>query len=250
MSNVQLTALEEQIKTLRANYERVAREFLAVVQRRSKKDERVAAFYVWHAAGVELFNAHDKAIAIGALDKADLNPTWYTDRAETAANWLETICLHYRTLRDRTVELGINSATIRPSLTAYANLQRIVIETHPDIARRLRDEFVQLYLPTHGFDKAGSEKTPSGFDLPGFALGSVFLAFTFGVFLWAFAVRDLSSDQRMLMLWLLPIAGGFGSRSFVGAISAKVKKGIPGVIVTATGGFAIWLLTYFLLPKP
>src|SRR6185503_135469 len=66
----------------------------------------------------------------------------------------------------------------------------------------------------------------------------------------AFDKGTLTEDQRTILLWILPLASGFMCGAFAGRISARMNKRGAGWVVAATGGFAIWLLTYFLLPKP
>ena len=247
MNDDELQVLEVEIKTLRANYERAARAFLELVERRSKKADRIKALNEWHAAGTSVFNAHDKAVAIGALRKADLNSTWYTDRAETAVNWLETISLHYRALRERSSSLNIDAGSFRASPTAFANLQRIVMETHPDIGLKLRNEYIKLELPTHGFDR-GASVNPDQHPLQRrfFVLGCVVALFAAALAVWAFFLSDLTKDQRSILLWILPLCSAFVSWTFAGTITAKAR-GWQGIAVATTGGFAIWFLSNFFL---
>lgn len=148
----ELAALDKQLQRLRADYELSLQEFLAKANRGT--GELLDAFNKFHDAGVKFFNAHDRAIPLDSRLNADLNPTCYTDRAETSANVLETICHHYGTVRHWGEELGIAADSLRPSLTAFANMQRRVAETQPDIAAQLRAEFVRLELPARGFDSA------------------------------------------------------------------------------------------------
>lgn len=49
-------------------------------------------------------------------------------------------------------------------------------------------------------------------------------------------------------MWLLPLSSGFAAGCFVGSL--KASGPIGQLAVTATGGFAVWLLSYFLLPRP
>lgn len=146
----ELAALDKQLQLLRAAYQRSLQEFLTEANRGN--GELADAFYKLHEAGLTLFNGHDRAIPLDSRLNADLNPTCYTDRAETSANVLETICHHYQTVRDWAEDLDIAVETLRPSLTAFANMQRRVAETQPDIAAQLRAEFVRLELPVRGFD--------------------------------------------------------------------------------------------------
>lgn len=85
---------------------------------------------------------------------------------------------------------------------------------------------------------------------PFFLVGVGLTAFAFYICAKAFDVGTLTNDQRFILLWLFPLASGFLCGSFAGSISAKTKKGYTGWVVAATGGFAVWILSYFLLPSP
>jgi hypothetical protein len=82
---------------------------------------------------------------------------------------------------------------------------------------------------------------------PWFIIGCVLLAVAIIAFFWAFALGKLTTGQRFLLMWLLPLSSGFAVGSFAGSLKATGPLG--QIAVTATGGFAVWLLSYFLLPK-
>lgn len=243
-----LPDLECKLPELRTRYESALKSFLSLERKRSKKEERVIAFEILGEAGIAFFNAHDRVIAVSSLRKADHDATWYTDRVETAVNLLETIHFHYKTLFAKANELAIDEMSLKPSLMSFANIQRVVKVNHPDIAQEWRDRFYIAGLPTHGFDKDGvSKRLPPPVEWRFFILGSVFLAFALLLVVWAFAIGNLSNDQRFILLWVFPIAGAFISKSFSGKISATTKHWSYGLMVAATGGFAVWLVTYFML---
>ena len=66
----------------------------------------------------------------------------------------------------------------------------------------------------------------------------------------AFFLGQLTQDQRFILLWILPIASGIASGAFAGSASAKAQGLIPGAVISVTGGFVVWLFTYYVLPKP
>jgi hypothetical protein len=247
MSDQQLVDLEKNLQELRGRFKESSESYRELNDRRSRKEDRLKAFHAFHSAAIEFFNAHDRVSAVGARVNADKNPTWYTDRAETAVNLLDTICKHYQAVYDRSADFQLNPATFRPSITAFANIQRIAMSTHPDIARRYRDEFARLNLPTHGFDKDESER-PQQHTLEWrfFFLGCFILLVAIGMALWGFSHGDLSKDQRNILLWILPLASGFSAWSFAGSLSVK-GKGWQGFAIAATGGFGVWLLSHFVL---
>jgi uncharacterized protein (TIGR02594 family) len=79
-----------------------------------------------------------------------------------------------------------------------------------------------------------------------FIVGSIILCAALGAFFWAFSLGTLSPSRRFLLLWMLPLASGFACGCFAGSIKATTKGTLA---VVATGGFAVWLLTFFLLQR-
>jgi gas vesicle protein len=82
---------------------------------------------------------------------------------------------------------------------------------------------------------------------PWFILGCFLLLFAMVAFFWAFALGTLTPDRRMLLMWILPLASGFACGCFTGALT--VSGTVEKLSIGAAGGFAVWLLTYYLLPK-
>lgn len=76
-------------------------------------------------------------------------------------------------------------------------------------------------------------------------VGLVLVAIAFAA--WGFSIGELTRDQRTILLWVLPLASGVGAASFAGGIAAKLDGLIPGVAITAAGGFAVWCLSFFFL---
>ena len=83
-----------------------------------------------------------------------------------------------------------------------------------------------------------------------FVLGVITLLFALVMVAWGLSVNNLSQSQHWILQWLFPVASGIAAGSFIGSITVKAKGTWPGVVATATGGFALWLITYLLLPKP
>lgn len=80
-----------------------------------------------------------------------------------------------------------------------------------------------------------------------FALGCALIAVACGFAIWGFSVENLEQDQRRILTWILSIASGFSAGAFAGSISIKARGLIPGTAVTATSGFAVWLLCFWFL---
>jgi hypothetical protein len=62
-----------------------------------------------------------------------------------------------------------------------------------------------------------------------------------------FSLPTLTPDQQRLLVWALPLASGFSASAFAGSLSARTRDWLPGSAITATGGFAVWFITFFFL---
>lgn len=92
---------------------------------------------------------------------------------------------------------------------------------------------------------------PSQIDGRFFVIGCILLAAAILLAFWGFQLGCLSVYQERILQWALPLASGFGAGAFAGALTLNSKSNrlIPGIIVTASGGFGVWLITvYVLLP--
>lgn len=106
--------------------------------------------------------------------------------------------------------------------------------------------FLTLCIITaYSFAKAGFTKSDRQI-----LIGAIVILAAFGFAAWAFAKRNLTTDQRTILRWALPLASGIIVFAFTGTMSVKANGFWPGLAVTATGGFGVWLLTFFFLfPK-
>jgi hypothetical protein len=90
-----------------------------------------------------------------------------------------------------------------------------------------------------------AQTQPSG--TPWFILGCGFCLVAVAFASWGFWIGDLTGDQRRLLTWILPIASAITFGAFGGSISVKARRVGPAVLISATGGAAVWLLTTFVL---
>jgi hypothetical protein len=82
---------------------------------------------------------------------------------------------------------------------------------------------------------------------PRFLVGVFLLLIAVGFAIWGFSKTVLSPDQRQILLWILPLASGFAASAFAGSLSVRAKGFVSGLVITATGGFGVWLLSFFFL---
>ncbi len=93
-----------------------------------------------------------------------------------------------------------------------------------------------------------SVENQGGIVWPWFIIGCTLLAVAIIAFFWGFAIANLTPSQHLLLMWILPLSSGFAVGCFAGSLNATGPVG--QFTVTAAGGFAVWLLSFFLLPKP
>lgn len=241
---------EKECSALKELYESAMRTFLIIPQDAAHVTKRREALQDFHSAGVNYFNAFEKLISLGSLCGADKDATWYTDKAETSVNLLDTIASHFQAVFAKADELHLSRDVFKPSRTSFANMQRLVQLTHEEHAGEQRALFATMGLPTHGFDKEESEKPATrSIEWRYFIVGCIFGFVTIGLAVWGFSLDEMKPHQYWILRWAMPFAGAFASGSFSGAIVTGGKKFWWGLAVAATGGFAVWLLSNLFLLK-
>jgi hypothetical protein len=88
------------------------------------------------------------------------------------------------------------------------------------------------------------------FSIPHFVVGCVLLAAAIGFGIWGFSRPNLSRTQWQILQAFVALGAGFAAAAFSGAARARSSGIIPGLVVTATGGFAVWLIMFFGMSYP
>lgn len=78
--------------------------------------------------------------------------------------------------------------------------------------------------------------------------GGFFSLLIFALIVVAFMAPENSCDRWTLLRYILPLFCGIAAGAFVGAISAKGN--VNQLVVSATGGFAVWLITLLAVGVP
>ncbi|WP_434417778.1 hypothetical protein [Nannocystis pusilla] len=111
-------------------------------------------------------------------------------------------------------------------------------------------------LPEHSQPQPGIETTSrlamttDSIERRFFIAGCILCVFVAGLVAWAFALGEMTPDQRTLVRVLLSLASGFLVGSFVGGLTIKAHGLVPGIVAVATGGFAVWMLSAFVILRP
>jgi hypothetical protein len=100
------------------------------------------------------------------------------------------------------------------------------------------------------FSFAGQVESKSPVKWAWFVVGCGLLVSALAFAAWGFSLKQLAEDQRRILLWVLPLASGVAAGAFAGSMSVRAQGFLPGLVITATGGFGVWLLSFFFLfPK-
>ncbi len=236
---------EREYADRRTRYAEVMKAFLADADNEAANMQR--RLYEFHEAGVACFNAAERTIPWSSLLKADADSDWYTDKGETAANLLGTIAKHFQVIQTKASKAGLSSSVFppSPSPTAYAAMQRIAKAVVPEEADRLREQFVSLDLPTHGFDHGAKEKPrmPTWQKVTGVCFGITFIAVILAV---AIYVPTPTPFQTYVFRTVLALAAGACVTMLSGFF--KLEGQVLQWKLRAGAGLAVVLLVYLFNP--
>ncbi len=94
-------------------------------------------------------------------------------------------------------------------------------------------------------ESPGEAPGPRGMSWPFFFVGIFLVLVTTGLAIAGFVIATLTKDQRGILIFWFSLTAGFSAGCFVGSLSVKTQGWIKGLFLSATGGFAVWLLTFF-----
>jgi hypothetical protein len=140
-----------------------------------------------------------------------------------------------RTARRKYEDLSGSSDTAGRTKALYSwddrSKQYFSLCAEPDVAQSLRNRFIEVGLPTYGFDTKPSQ----GLESRWFILGCVLLLFALAFVIWGFSLAKLTWDQQRLLVSALPLASGFSAAAFAGSIYTQARNWIPGIAHEAIG---------------
>jgi hypothetical protein len=126
--------------------------------------EKIAAVFALYRKGIQFYNSLEGAVAREELSQNNENRHWRSFVAESSYDALDSLVRFLTQVWETAESIGLSTRDLRPSPTAFAGLQRLAMEEYPDLAHRLRLRFLELELPTVGFDKAIPRSPRSGAD--------------------------------------------------------------------------------------
>lgn len=237
---------ETDIEAAERHYRAEERVYEALAPGTSKKD-RVDSLHRWNDAAREYFTLCIKAFV------QERPKTSYSRNAAWAGDWLKIVADHFSALKREvdTRKLPLDFERLKPNFMKFVELQRMVAEREPAAARELRNRFIQIGLEASGFDgqSAVESMNVSQERKKFFVVGCVVIAIAIAFAGWAFADGDPGQRDKILA-WALSLAAGFIAGAFAGSIALRSRGLVPSAAVAATGGFAVWLITFLLLSRP
>jgi len=234
---------QQELDTLRARYKQAMQTLLE--QANDKGDMFQSRFREFHSAGVAFFNACERSIVSGSSSGADRDPTWYTDKGEMAANTLETMLKHFRVVKNKAAQAGRVASDFKPSLTAYATMQRIAKHVVPSEADKLRADFLSLGLPTYGFDHDEKEKRrmPTWQKVTGVCFGITFVVV---LLILAVFIPKPSTFQVFVFRTVLALAAGACAAMLTGFLNIEGR--FKALSIRAGAGLAVLIFIYTVNP--
>ncbi|MEZ8096564.1 hypothetical protein ACED51_20875 [Photobacterium swingsii] len=179
MTNEQeVVVAKRQIAKLKQDYLNVVNNYLSACN--TGHGDLETLFLSVQQEANKYFNYVDEFVGDSDLLGAHKSGIWVTGFAEDCASVLSSLCKHILFIRNAFDNLNIDpNISIEPALTAYANIQRMVVKYLPDdTSSNLKQQLVQHALPTFGFDNPAvmvMEKTQTWKLVTGLVLGVIAL---------------------------------------------------------------------------
>jgi hypothetical protein len=211
-----------------------------VLPKAAESQPRIDALYAWNDVARDYFTKR----ADEFLFKNKLSAN--SGNASYAESVLKELAEHHAAIVQEARQLGKDPATLVPPFIKFTELQAFLLAKEPQIASALRNRFIEVGLPVYGFEKE-EKKGSQRLQWSWFFVGCLLLLFAFGLGIWGFFLGTPTIVQQRLLVWALSLASGFAVGAFVGSIKAEARGLIPGIAITATSGFAVWLITFFFL---
>ena len=105
--------------------------------------------------------------------------------------------------------------------------------------------------PGQGGTAGANDKDDANLSWRFFAVGIVATLAAVGLAIWGFGQAEpLRVGQQTILAWALSVSSGFAAGCFAGGFTVKARSLASGAVATATGGFAVWGVTFFALLPP
>lgn len=195
------------------------------------------------AAGTAYFNFYEEFVGDSSLLGAHTNSVWVQGFAEDCFAVLEQMPQYYTFLKQAFENLG-SEIDSRPSVTAFANMQRLCKRAlHKKLVNELRVEFESSKLPIYGFQF--KEKVRVGIDQQTVLTSMFMVVFLIVLIALSIFISHPSPFQEWVYRILASLVAGCAGVVLIGIFEFKA-----GNVIRFSGGFVFFLVVLFLNPKP
>nr|WP_314623741.1 hypothetical protein [uncultured Noviherbaspirillum sp.] len=201
--------------------------------------------------GTAYFNFVENFVGDSGLLGAHANGRWVTGFAEDCYAILDSLINHILFLRSYSNSLSEADAIIELQGTAYANMQRMVVEyLDKKKSQELKKRFIENRLPIYGFDTPAAEdvKPIQRWQLvTGFIIGCVLVSASVGL---AVSIPTPTAWQQFIFRGAMAIGVALITSIVPGFINLTAKlNGLAGYFKLVAGGsLAIFVLIWLLNP--
>lgn len=236
-----VVAAKESIATLKSEYMKSLRLFIERDKNNQKQSN--ALFLDVQRDGCSYFNYIEEFVGNSDLLGAHENGRWVIGLAEDCSAALGTLIEHMKLLRNFTqAENPTLLNCIEPDETAYANMQRMVLEyLSKEHSKRLMENFKCNNLPTYGFNNRRLPVMNKKWQtILSFTFGTVFIV---TILIIAMFYPNPTDFQYSIFRIVLSLAAGGVVAVFPGFIEVTFGKWLR-----AGGAIAVLVLVYFYAP--
>lgn len=245
LSDSSLSGLADSYKQFEAKKDayKVASNLFLAEAKNGISDTSKDALENWHSAGIDFFNSYESFLATACLCGADRDAVYFSDKIDTAIGLLGVILKHYTLSQRKAEEYGLGKSRL-PSSTAFATMQRLVMEARPDEGRRLKGDFLAAGLPVDGFQRPAMARRLSSWEKKfAAASGTGFLVL---ILILVLFVPDPSAFQALVFRVVLSLSAGAFATVIGGYLDIEAKGLKWGL--RAGSGFAVFVVIYFINP--
>lgn len=199
------------------------------------------------AQAIAYFNFAEEFVGNSDLLGAHKSEKWAQGFAEDCLAILESIPGHYKFLETAFEKIpSLNAIDFRPSMTAYANMQRMVVEyLNAQVVNEIRKSFLAGSLPVYGFDNPVTKKSSEHKNkIISCSIGGLLLVI---VLILTF-VFDKPTPFQQAIIWAtfsMALAGLAAIIPGFLQIDWRKRAGLA-----AGGALAVFVLVYFFPPSP
>nr|WP_298114087.1 hypothetical protein [uncultured Pseudomonas sp.] len=207
---------------------------------RNDVQKKGSALIEYQQKATAYFNSAENFVGDSELLGARHSKHWAQGFAEDCSTILESMVQHFELLRLEFNNLGLSPVeSCEPSPTAFANMQRMVVQYLPKRQEALRKIFEDNRLPVYGFHNKAKN-----FIMVDKVLAFIFgLTFIIAIFVVAIFIPQPTDFQYKVFQTILSLAGAGIGAVIPGFLEVKAKGWIR-----AGGALAILVIFYFWSP--